>query len=134
MLKILLLQYTQERQADFWTGYNPIPVERESPTFTRQIYDTSIGFMQTVQTIAMPLAYAYKVIGVGVGGANIEYIWRRTGATVSFWLGDAAFDEMILEIRGTSSQVQEARGLIEVRIYPVFIRFDISSMIIKTES
>ncbi|GFQ04644.1 poly(rc)-binding protein 2 [Phtheirospermum japonicum] len=63
-----------------------------------------------VQTMQIPLAYAEDIIGVQ--GANIDYIRRSSGATLTVQ-ESATPEEITVEIKGTSSQVQAAQQLIQ---------------------
>ncbi|MCD7461508.1 hypothetical protein HAX54_046301 [Datura stramonium] len=65
---------------------------------------------QTVQ-MQIPLAYAEDIIGIG--GANIAYIRRTSGAILTVQESRALSDEITVEIKGTSSQVQTAQQLIQ---------------------
>ncbi|KAF3633594.1 RNA-binding KH domain-containing protein PEPPER [Capsicum annuum] len=65
---------------------------------------------QTVQ-MQIPLAYAEDIIGLG--GANIAYIRRTSGAILTVQESRGGPDEITVEIKGTSSQVQTAQQLIQ---------------------
>lgn len=62
----------------------------------------------------IPLAYAEDIIGVG--GANIAYIRRTSGAILTVQESRGLPEEITVEIKGTSSQVQAAQQLIQVDI------------------
>lgn len=66
--------------------------------------------MQIVQTMQIPLAYAEDIIGIR--GTNIEYIRGSTGAILT--VHESTPEEITVEIKGTSSQVQAAQQLIQV--------------------
>ncbi|KAI3827652.1 hypothetical protein L1987_01732 [Smallanthus sonchifolius] len=68
---------------------------------------------QVAQTMQTPLAYAEDIIGVG--GRNVTYIRRTSGAilTVQEGLLDEIVIVIVIEIKGTSSQVQVAQQLIQ---------------------
>ncbi|RYR13712.1 hypothetical protein Ahy_B04g070558 isoform E [Arachis hypogaea] len=64
-----------------------------------------------VQTMQIPLSYAEDIIGVQ--GTNIEYIRRTSGAILTVQESRVP-DEIVVEIKGSSSQVQTAEQLIQV--------------------
>lgn len=66
---------------------------------------------QIAQTMQIPLAYAEDIIGLG--GANIAYIRRTSGAILTVQESRGLPDEITVEIKGTSSQVQAAQQLIQ---------------------
>lgn len=66
---------------------------------------------QVTQTMQIPLAYAEDIIGVE--GGNIGYIRRTSGAQLSVQESGGLHDEIIVEIKGTSSQVSTAQQLIQ---------------------
>ncbi|XP_011094105.1 RNA-binding KH domain-containing protein PEPPER [Sesamum indicum] len=66
---------------------------------------------QMSQTMQIPLAYAEDIIGVQ--GANIDYIRRTSGAILTVQESRGLPDEITVEIKGTSSQVQAAQQLIQ---------------------
>ncbi|KAL7589427.1 RNA-binding KH domain-containing protein PEPPER [Lactuca sativa] len=66
---------------------------------------------QIAQTMQIPLAYAEDIIGVG--GTNIAYIRRTSGAILTVQESRGLPDEITVEIKGTSSQVQTAQQLIQ---------------------
>jgi len=59
----------------------------------------------------IPLSYAEDIIGIQ--GTNIDYIRRTSGAILTVQESRVP-DEIIVEIKGTSSQVQTAQQLIQV--------------------
>ena len=61
----------------------------------------------------IPLSYAEHIIGVD--GQNITYIRRASGAVLSVNESVGIPDEITVEIKGTSSQVQSAQRLIQVK-------------------
>ncbi|XP_020221852.1 RNA-binding KH domain-containing protein PEPPER [Cajanus cajan] len=63
-----------------------------------------------IQTMQIPLSYAEDIIGIQ--GANIDYIRRTSGAILTVQESRVP-DEIIVEIKGTSSQVQTAQQLIQ---------------------
>ena len=69
--------------------------------------------VQVTQTMQIPLSYAEDIIGVG--GANIAYIRRTSGAFLTVQESRGLPDEITVEIKGTSTQVQTAQQLIQVR-------------------
>ncbi|XXG75645.1 hypothetical protein AAC387_Pa08g0173 [Persea americana] len=73
---------------------------------------TAAAFVtQVTQTMQIPLSYAEDIIGVG--GVNIGYIRRTSGATLTVQESRGLPDEITVEIKGTSSQVQTAQRLIQ---------------------
>eukprot|EP00262_Sarcandra_glabra_P016705 TRINITY_DN552_c0_g2_i1.p1 TRINITY_DN552_c0_g2~~TRINITY_DN552_c0_g2_i1.p1 ORF type:complete len:479 (-),score=73.25 TRINITY_DN552_c0_g2_i1:425-1861(-) len=66
---------------------------------------------QITQTMQIPLSYAEDIIGVG--GANIGYIRRSSGAILTVQESRGLPDEITVEIKGTSTQVQTAQQLIQ---------------------
>lgn len=66
---------------------------------------------QVIQTMQIPLSYAEDIIGIQ--GTNIDYIRRTSGAILTVQESRVP-DEIIVEIKGTSSQVQTAQQLIQV--------------------
>jgi polyribonucleotide nucleotidyltransferase len=68
--------------------------------------------MQITQTMQIPLTYAEDIIGVK--GANIAYIRANSGAVVTIQESMGSPDDITVEIKGTSSQVQAAQQLIQV--------------------
>ncbi|GFZ09146.1 RNA-binding KH domain-containing protein [Actinidia rufa] len=66
---------------------------------------------QVAQTMQIPLTYAEDIIGIG--GANIAYIRRSSGAILTVQESRGLPDEITVEIKGTSSQVQAAQQLIQ---------------------
>ncbi|KAK7291861.1 hypothetical protein RIF29_07354 [Crotalaria pallida] len=63
-----------------------------------------------IQTMQVPLSYAEDIIGLQ--GTNIDYVRRRSGAILTVQESRVP-DEIIVEIKGTSSQVQTAQQLIQ---------------------
>ncbi|KAI4344468.1 hypothetical protein L6164_011692 [Bauhinia variegata] len=63
-----------------------------------------------IQTMQIPLSYAEDIIGIQ--GTNIAYIRRTSGAILTVQESRVP-DEIIVEIKGTSSQVQLAQQLIQ---------------------
>ncbi|KAI3701716.1 hypothetical protein L6452_26992 [Arctium lappa] len=73
---------------------------------------TSSPFVtQVAHTMQIPLVYAEDIIGVG--GTNIAYIRRTSGAILTVQESKGLPDEITVEIKGTSSQVQTAQQLIQ---------------------
>ncbi|KAH6807557.1 RNA-binding KH domain-containing protein [Perilla frutescens var. frutescens] len=66
---------------------------------------------QVAQTMQIPLAYAEDIIGVQ--GTNIDYIRRSSGAILTVQESRGLPEEITVEIKGTSSQVQAAQLLIQ---------------------
>ncbi|CAN1825542.1 RNA-binding KH domain-containing protein PEPPER [Linum perenne] len=69
-------------------------------------------FEKTVtQTMKVPLSYAGDIIGVD--GSNIAYIRRVSGAVLIIQESRGFPDEIIVEIKGTTSEVDKAQQLIQ---------------------
>ncbi|XP_022729228.1 RNA-binding KH domain-containing protein PEPPER-like isoform X2 [Durio zibethinus] len=66
---------------------------------------------QMTQTMQVPLSYAEDIIGVG--GSNIAYIRRASGAILTIQESGGLPDEITVEIKGTTSQVLMAQQLIQ---------------------
>ncbi|XP_022753428.1 RNA-binding KH domain-containing protein PEPPER isoform X2 [Durio zibethinus] len=66
---------------------------------------------QIAQTMQIPFSYAEDIIGIR--GANIAHIRRSSGAIITMQESRGLSDEITVEIKGTSSQVQLAQQLIE---------------------
>ena len=62
----------------------------------------------------IPLSYADSIIGTA--GANISYMRRTSGATITIQETRGVHGEMTVEIHGTATQVQTAQQLIQVNI------------------
>lgn len=60
----------------------------------------------------IPLSYAEDIIGIG--GSNIGYIRRTSGAALTIQESGGLRDEITVEIKGTASQVSTAQQLIQV--------------------
>ncbi|KAK4364861.1 hypothetical protein RND71_016219 [Anisodus tanguticus] len=65
---------------------------------------------QMTKVMQVPLAYAEDIIGIG--GANIAYIRRTSGAILTVQESRGLPEEITIEIKGTSSEVQTAEQLI----------------------
>lgn len=77
----------------------------------------------------IPLAYAEEIIGIG--GGNISFIRRTSGAVITLEESRTVPDQIVIEIKGNSTQVQTAQQLIEVVLwFPVFLNFGFT----KTET
>ncbi|PKU81584.1 RNA-binding KH domain-containing protein PEPPER [Dendrobium catenatum] len=66
---------------------------------------------QVTQTMQIPLSYAEDIIGIG--GGNIAYIRRTSGAVLTVQETRGIPDEITVEIKGSASQVQMAQQLIQ---------------------
>ncbi|KAL9230452.1 hypothetical protein vseg_005799 [Gypsophila vaccaria] len=69
---------------------------------------------QITQTMQIPLTYAEDIIGVA--GTNIAHIRRSSGAVLTVRESLGRTDEIIVEIKGTATQVQTAQQLIQESI------------------
>ncbi|GFY91596.1 RNA-binding KH domain-containing protein [Actinidia rufa] len=103
---------TQIRASTKWNK-NSVPIEIESlfqlRWDTTEPYESQI--VKVAQTMQIPLTYAEDIIGIG--GANIAYIRRSSGAILTVQESRGLPDEITVEIKGTSSQVQAAQQLIQ---------------------
>ncbi|KAI3990242.1 hypothetical protein MKX01_037581 [Papaver californicum] len=81
-------------------GQRPVGLTRSAATIVTQV----------TQTMQIPLSYAEDIIGIG--GANIAYIRRSSGAILTVQESRGLPDEITVEIKGTSTQVQTAQQLI----------------------
>jgi hypothetical protein len=70
------------------------------------------SYNQITQTMQIPLSYADAILGPK--GSNIALIRRSSGATLSVQESRGLTDEITVEIKGTSSQVQTAQHMIQV--------------------
>ncbi|KAF5726312.1 RNA-binding KH domain-containing protein PEPPER-like [Tripterygium wilfordii] len=66
---------------------------------------------QVTQTMQVPLSYAEDIIGIG--GSNIAYIRQTSGAILTVQESRGFSDEIIIEIKGSTTQVQTAQQLIQ---------------------
>ncbi|KAF3498360.1 hypothetical protein DY000_02054352 [Brassica cretica] len=83
----------------------------QDPVLAATLARVSAAFVtQVSQTMQIPFSYAEDIIGLE--GANIAYIRRSSGATVTIQESPHP-DEITVEIKGTSSQVQTAQLLIQ---------------------
>ncbi|KAK8635450.1 hypothetical protein V6N13_004187 [Hibiscus sabdariffa] len=66
---------------------------------------------QIAQTMQIPFSYAEDIIGIG--GVNIAHIRRTSGAAITVQESGGLSDEITVEIKGTSSQVQLAQQVMQ---------------------
>lgn len=66
---------------------------------------------QVTQKMQIPLSYADSIIGSA--GANISYMRRTSGATITIQETRGGHGEMTVEIHGTATQVQTAQQLVQ---------------------
>lgn len=66
---------------------------------------------QVTQHMQIPLSYADAIIGTA--GANISYMRRTSGATITIQESKGYPGEMTVELHGTANQVQTAQQLIQ---------------------
>ncbi|GER46293.1 RNA-binding KH domain-containing protein [Striga asiatica] len=85
--------------------------ETPVPVHTSSNQTASAVITQITQQMQVPLSYADAVIGTQ--GANISYIRRVSGATITIQETKGVPSEMTVEIIGTSSQAQTAQQLIQ---------------------
>ena len=64
----------------------------------------------------IPLAFAEDIIGIG--GGNIAYIRRTSGAVLTVQESGGSRDEITVEVKGSTAQVQTAQQLIQVHCEP----------------
>jgi poly(rC)-binding protein 3/4 len=69
----------------------------------------------------IPLSFADAVIGAS--GANISYIRRASGASITIQETRGVPGEMTVEISGTASQIQAAQQLVQVFYFEGSLRF-----------
>ncbi|XP_042375949.1 RNA-binding KH domain-containing protein PEPPER-like [Zingiber officinale] len=79
------------------------------------LHSSAIGHpgsvLEVTQRMQIPLAYAEDIIGIG--GRNIAYMRRTSGASITIEESRGMADEITVEIKGTSSEVHIARQLIQ---------------------
>ncbi|KAF8099504.1 hypothetical protein N665_0243s0066 [Sinapis alba] len=86
-------------------------IYNQDPVLSATLARLSAAFVtQVSQTMQIPFSYAEDIIGLE--GANIAYIRQGSGATVTIQESPHP-DEITVEIKGTSSQVQTAQQLIQ---------------------
>ncbi|KAL6560549.1 hypothetical protein OROGR_004108 [Orobanche gracilis] len=85
--------------------------EASMPVHSSASQSASSLITQVSQKMQVPLSYADAVIGTQ--GANISYIRRVSGATITIQETRGVPGEMTVEIGGTASQVQTAQQLIQ---------------------
>lgn len=71
-----------------------------------------MSIIQMAQTMQIPLDYAEDIIGVQ--GTNIDYIRRSSGAILTVQESRGLPEQITVEIKGSTSQVQAAQQLIQV--------------------
>ncbi|PKU81905.1 KH domain-containing protein [Dendrobium catenatum] len=67
--------------------------------------------LHVTQTMQIPLSYAEDIIGIG--GDNIAYIRRTSGAVLTVQETRGVPDEITVEIKGNASEVQKAQQIIQ---------------------
>lgn len=87
-------------------------------SFGNNIFSVAF-YNQIAQTMQIPLSYAEDIIGVE--GSNIAFIRRSSGAILTVQESRGLPDEITVEIKGTSSQVQMAQQLIQVCLPMIFL-------------
>lgn len=73
-----------------------------------------IFWLQMTKKMQIPLLYAEAIIGIE--GKRISYIRRASGAELTIRESITSSDEITVEIKGTSQEVQAAELLIQVII------------------
>lgn len=91
---------------------DPVPFENLWFTNSANIVLLIASYNQITQTMQIPLSYADAILGPK--GSNIALIRRSSGATLSVQESRGLPDEITVEIKGTSSQVQTAQHMIQV--------------------
>ena len=91
---------------------DPAPFENLWSTNSANIILLIASYNQITQTMQIPLSYADAILGPK--GSNIALIRRSSGATLSVQESRGLPDEITVEIKGTSSQVQTAQHMIQV--------------------
>ncbi|CAD5164280.1 unnamed protein product [Musa acuminata subsp. malaccensis] len=67
--------------------------------------------LEVTQKMQIPLTYAEDIIGIG--GGNIAYIRRTSGAVITVQETRGLPDEITVEMKGTTAQVHVARQLVQ---------------------
>ncbi|URE30833.1 KH domain [Musa troglodytarum] len=67
--------------------------------------------LEVTQKMQIPLTYAEDIIGIG--GGNIAYIRRTSGAVITVQETRGLADEITVEMKGTTAQVHVARQLVQ---------------------
>ncbi|XP_043713666.1 RNA-binding KH domain-containing protein PEPPER-like [Telopea speciosissima] len=106
----------REAQLDSQIQHSGVSLYGQDPALTG-LRSSTLGrttapiVTQVTQTMQIPLSYAEDIIGIG--GANIAYIRRSSGAILTVQESRGHPDEITVEIKGSSSQVQTAQQLIQ---------------------
>ncbi|KAI4335357.1 hypothetical protein L6164_014009 [Bauhinia variegata] len=103
----------RENQLDLQLNPSGISLYGQESSFSSRSSLLSRGapiVTTVIQTMQIPLSYAEDIIGIQ--GTNIAYIRRTSGAILTVQEAGVP-DEIIVEIKGTSSQVQMAQQLIQ---------------------
>ncbi|KDP41104.1 hypothetical protein JCGZ_03234 [Jatropha curcas] len=106
----------RETQLDSQITQSRITLYGQDPavsTIRSSVFNRASGpiFTQITQTMQVPISYAEEIIGIG--GNNIAYIRRTSGAIITVQESRGSPDEITVEIKGTPSQVQMAQQLIQ---------------------
>jgi hypothetical protein len=91
---------------------DPAPFENFWFTNSANVILLIASYNQITQTMQIPLSYADAILGPK--GSNIALIRRSSGATLSMQETRGLPEEITVEIKGTSSQVQTAQHMIQV--------------------
>ncbi|XVE98860.1 hypothetical protein REPUB_Repub03eG0145000 [Reevesia pubescens] len=89
----------------------PVTARRDFLFLDRLVRSIVPIVTQVAQTMQIPFSYAEDIIGIG--GANIAHIRRSSGAVITVQESMGLSDEITVEIKGTSSQVELAQQLIQ---------------------
>jgi hypothetical protein len=92
--------------------FDPAPFENLWFTNSANVILLIASYNQITQTMQIPLSYADAILGPK--GSNIALIRRSSGATLSMQETRGLPEEITVEIKGTSSQVQTAQHMIQV--------------------
>ncbi|CAK7345723.1 unnamed protein product [Dovyalis caffra] len=107
--------YLEKREALFFERETQIESQLTPtyPSIRSSAISRAVGpiITQITQTMQVPISYAEEIIGVQ--GDNISYIRKSSGATISVKESVRLPDQIIVEINGTSLQVQTAQQLIQ---------------------
>ncbi|CAK9199576.1 unnamed protein product [Sphagnum troendelagicum] len=109
-----LAQHNQQQQQDHMQQHHHhgVSMYGRDPSMTSVAAPPPAPIItQVTQHMQIPLSYADDVIGTA--GANISYLRRTSGATITIQESRGVPGEMTVEIHGSASQVQTAQQLIE---------------------
>ncbi|KAL9682129.1 hypothetical protein QQ045_013922 [Rhodiola kirilowii] len=111
---MLYLEHDGQLENRFRTSGVPLYESDSGISGIRSSANVHIGssfVTQVTKTMQIPLSYAEDIIGIA--GTNIAYIRRASGAVLTVQESRGFPEEITIEIKGTSSQVQIAQRLIQ---------------------